>query len=39
VLGVVKLRFAQVYGFRNIQNLVRRIKQGKSNYHFVEVVD
>ncbi|KAF9580380.1 hypothetical protein BGW38_002994 [Lunasporangiospora selenospora] len=32
------LRFAAAYGFRNIQNLVRKVKTSKSPYHFVEVM-
>uniref|UniRef100_A0AAZ3P4V0 Nuclear prelamin A recognition factor-like protein n=1 Tax=Oncorhynchus tshawytscha TaxID=74940 RepID=A0AAZ3P4V0_ONCTS len=36
--GVVVLRFAATYGFRNIQNLVQKLKRGKSPYHFVEVM-
>ncbi|RXN02089.1 Cytosolic Fe-S cluster assembly factor NARFL [Acipenser ruthenus] len=36
--GVVVLRFAAAYGFRNIQNLVQKLKRGKSQYHFVEVM-
>lgn len=34
------LKFAYAYGFRNIQNLVRKLKQskGKAPYHFVEVM-
>ncbi|XP_029914485.1 cytosolic Fe-S cluster assembly factor narfl [Myripristis murdjan] len=36
--GVVLLRFAFTYGFRNIQNLVQKLKRGKSPYHFVEVM-
>ncbi|XP_048870804.1 cytosolic Fe-S cluster assembly factor narfl isoform X1 [Brienomyrus brachyistius] len=36
--GVVLLRFAATYGFRNIQNLVQKLKRGKSPYHFVEVM-
>ncbi|CDQ98441.1 unnamed protein product, partial [Oncorhynchus mykiss] len=36
--GVVVLRFATTYGFRNIQNLVQKLKRGKSPYHFVEVM-
>lgn len=36
--GEVLLRFATVYGFRNIQNLVQKLKRGKSPYHFVEVM-
>ncbi|XP_039907359.1 cytosolic Fe-S cluster assembly factor narfl [Simochromis diagramma] len=36
--GVVLLCFASAYGFRNIQNLVQKLKRGKSPYHFVEVM-
>ncbi|XP_066546405.1 cytosolic Fe-S cluster assembly factor narfl [Amia ocellicauda] len=36
--GAVLLRFALAYGFRNIQNLVQKLKRGKSHYHFVEVM-
>ncbi|KAM9392831.1 cytosolic Fe-S cluster assembly factor narfl [Pholidichthys leucotaenia] len=36
--GVVVLCFAATYGFRNIQNLVQKLKRGKSPYHFVEVM-
>jgi hypothetical protein len=36
--GRVVLRFATAYGFRNIQNLVRKVKSGKSLYHFVEIM-
>ena len=36
--GVVLLNFAIAYGFRNIQNLVQKLKRGKSPYHFVEVM-
>ncbi|ORX92524.1 cytosolic Fe-S cluster assembly factor narfl [Basidiobolus meristosporus CBS 931.73] len=32
------LKFAGAYGFRNIQNLVRKVKLGRSPYHFVEVM-
>ncbi|CAB3234712.1 unnamed protein product [Arctia plantaginis] len=32
------LRFAIVNGFRNIQNLVQKLKRGKSPYHYVEVM-
>ena len=31
-------RFARAYGFRNIQNVMRRLKSGKSPYHFVELM-
>lgn len=36
--GTVLLRFAAAYGFRNIQNLVQKLKRAKSPYHFVEVM-
>ena len=32
------LRFAAAYGFRNIQNMVLKLKKGKFPYHFVEVL-
>ncbi|KAI8888453.1 iron hydrogenase [Backusella circina FSU 941] len=36
--GKTVLRFATAYGFRNIQNIVRKIKSGKCHYHYVEVM-
>lgn len=36
--GEVLLRFAIANGFRNIQNLVQKLKRGKSQYHYVEVM-
>lgn len=36
--GQVVLRFAIANGFRNIQNLVQKLKRGRSVYHFVEVM-
>ncbi|XP_049716389.1 nuclear prelamin A recognition factor [Elephas maximus indicus] len=36
--GEVVLRFAAVYGFRNIQNMILKLKKGKFPYHFVEVL-
>ncbi|XP_051878108.1 cytosolic Fe-S cluster assembly factor narfl [Pristis pectinata] len=36
--GNVLLRFALAYGFRNIQNLVQKLKRGKLTYHYVEVM-
>ena len=36
--GETKLKFALAYGFRNIQNIVQKIKRGKLTYHFVEVM-
>lgn len=32
------LRFAIANGFRNIQNIVQKLKRGKSVYHFVEIM-
>ena len=36
--GQPLLCFALAYGFRNIQNIIRRIKTHKMQYHFVEVM-
>lgn len=36
--GKPVLCFAIANGFRNIQNLVQKLKRGKSSYHFVEVM-
>ncbi|XP_038007594.1 cytosolic iron-sulfur assembly component 3 isoform X1 [Motacilla alba alba] len=36
--GEVLLQFALAYGFRNIQNLVQKLKRGKCPYHYVEVM-
>ncbi|XP_015599837.1 probable cytosolic Fe-S cluster assembly factor GL21135 isoform X2 [Cephus cinctus] len=36
--GKILLRFAIANGFRNIQNLVQKLKRGKSVYHYVEVM-
>lgn len=36
--GKLLLRFAVANGFRNIQNLVQKLKRGKSAYHYVEVM-
>ncbi|KAL7754480.1 Cytosolic Fe-S cluster assembly factor nar1 [Sorochytrium milnesiophthora] len=36
--GPELLRFASVYGFKNIQNFVRKVKTGRAAYHFVEVM-
>lgn len=36
--GEVLFRFAIANGFRNIQNLVQKLKRGKSQYHYVEVM-
>ena len=32
------LQFAAAYGFRNIQNLVQKLKRKKCQYHYVEVM-
>ncbi|KAJ2003723.1 Cytosolic Fe-S cluster assembly factor nar1 [Coemansia thaxteri] len=31
------LQFAAVYGFRHLQNLVRKLKSGRAVYHYIEV--
>ena len=36
--GKVVLRFAVANGFRNIQNLVQKLKRGKCSYHYIEVM-
>ncbi|KAJ6304537.1 hypothetical protein OIU77_018240 [Salix suchowensis] len=36
--GKVVLKFALCYGFQNLQNIVRKVKIGKCDYHFVEVM-
>ncbi|XP_039102658.1 cytosolic iron-sulfur assembly component 3 isoform X1 [Hyaena hyaena] len=36
--GQVVLHFAAAYGFRNIQNLVQKLKRGRCPYHYVEVM-
>lgn len=36
--GKILLRFAIANGFKNIQNLVQKLKRGKSVYHYVEVM-
>ncbi|XP_004709263.1 nuclear prelamin A recognition factor isoform X1 [Echinops telfairi] len=36
--GEVVLRFAAAYGFRNVQNVVLKLKKGRLPYHFVEVL-
>lgn len=38
VEGETVLKFALCYGFRNLQNVVRKIKIKKCEYHFVEVM-
>ncbi|XP_069373304.1 nuclear prelamin A recognition factor isoform X1 [Paralichthys olivaceus] len=36
--GEILLQFAAIYGFRNIQTLVHRMKKGHVPYHLVEVL-
>ncbi|GJP48171.1 hypothetical protein CLOM_g7446 [Closterium sp. NIES-68] len=36
--GQAVLRVACAYGFRNIQNVLRKAKQGRCPYHYVEVM-
>ncbi|XP_055639218.1 probable cytosolic Fe-S cluster assembly factor AAEL012261 [Toxorhynchites rutilus septentrionalis] len=36
--GEVVLRFAIANGFRNIQNMVQKLKRGKCNYHYIEIM-
>lgn len=36
--GELKLKFAIAYGFRNIQNIVQKIKKGNCAYHYVEIM-
>ncbi|KAH9504097.1 hypothetical protein Btru_067716 [Bulinus truncatus] len=38
VPGKPQLKFALAYGFRNIQNIVQKLKRGKCQYHFVEIM-
>ena len=38
VNGEEKLRFAFAFGFRNIQNIVQKIKRDKCKYHFIEIM-
>lgn len=36
--GQTVLKFALCYGFRNLQNVVRKIKSGKCEYQFLEIM-
>lgn len=36
--GCPPLKMALAYGFRNIQNIVQKVKRGKCPYHFVEIM-
>ena len=33
-----KISFVRAYGFRNIQNVVQKVKLGKCKFHYVEVM-
>ena len=36
--GKPTLKMALAYGFRNIQNIVQKVKRKKCDYHFVEIM-
>ena len=36
--GECKLKFAFAYGFRNIQNIVQKLKKKMCHYHYVEIM-
>ncbi|KAH6837701.1 ferredoxin hydrogenase [Perilla frutescens var. hirtella] len=38
VEGKIVLRFGLCYGFRNLRNIVTKIKSGKCEYHFLEIM-
>ncbi|KAK2403081.1 protein NAR1 [Trifolium repens] len=38
VEGETVLKFALCYDFRNLQNIVRKLKTGKYDYHFLEIM-
>ncbi len=38
VNGECKLRFAYAYGFRNIQNIVQKIKKNNCHYQYIEIM-
>ncbi|KAF1882450.1 hypothetical protein Lal_00039098 [Lupinus albus] len=38
VEGKTVLKFALCYGFRNLQNVVRKLKISKCDYHFLEIM-
>ncbi|XP_024963408.1 protein NAR1 isoform X2 [Cynara cardunculus var. scolymus] len=38
VEGKTVLKFALCYGFRNLQNVVRKLKIGKCDYHYLEIM-
>ncbi|CAH1439893.1 unnamed protein product [Lactuca virosa] len=38
VEGKTVLKFALCYGFRNLQNVVRKLKMGKCDHHYLEIM-
>jgi iron only hydrogenase large subunit-like protein len=36
--GETKLKFVIAYGFRNIQNIVQKLKKGSCSYQFIEIM-
>lgn len=34
----IKLKFAFAYGFRNIQNIVQKLKKNSCSYHYIEIM-
>ncbi len=36
--GECKLKFAMAYGFRNIQNIVQKLKKNNCPYHYIEIM-
>lgn len=36
--GSTNLTFATAYGFRNIQNILQKLKNGRCKYQFVEIM-
>merc|ERR1712117_655985 len=36
--GVEQLKFLKAYGFKNIQNVTKRVKRNKSKYHYIEIM-
>lgn len=38
IINDKELKFARVYGFRNIQNIVNQLKRGKCKYQMIEIM-
>jgi len=36
--GKAELKFLKAYGFKNIQNVTKRVKRNKSRYHYIEIM-